>query len=183
MSFGLFRVLWNQLFKFALGGLVFIHRMSHSATVDTGPTDDTARPDRVIVRLSGPYFFGAAAQVGAALDQIADRPRHFVLDLSDLTYLDSSGVRALNLLAYFDSIHLSTAAGAAKPDPAIFLTALQANDLQPAQGLHIGDQWEADVMGARAAGLSALWLTRNLTLKSEPTLSQITSLHPNVILL
>ncbi len=90
-------------------------------------------------------------------------------------------LRALNLLAYFDSIHLSTEAGAAKPDSAIFLTALQANDLHPAQVLHIGDQWEADVMGARAAGVSALWLTRNLALKPERALSQITSLHPNVI--
>ena len=84
---------------FALGGLVFIHRMSQTTTLDTGPTDDTAYPDRVVVRLSGPYFFGAAAQVGATLDQIADRPRHFVLDLADLTYLDSSGMRALTLLA------------------------------------------------------------------------------------
>ncbi len=83
---------------FALGGLVFIHRMSHSARVET-PTPDIARPDRVIVRLSGPYFFGAAAQLSAALDQIADHPRHFVLDLSDLNYLDSSGARSLELLA------------------------------------------------------------------------------------
>ena len=84
---------------FALGGLVFIHRMSHSAKVDAGELDALADPSRVVVRLSGPYFFAAAAQVGAALDQIADRPRHFVLDLSELHYLDSSGARSLELLA------------------------------------------------------------------------------------
>jgi SulP family sulfate permease len=94
---------------FALEGLVFIHRMSQSTGLDTGTddiaaddtgTDDAvARLDRVVIRLSGPYFFGAAAQMGAALDRVSDRPRHFVLDLSHLNYLDSSGARSLELLA------------------------------------------------------------------------------------
>jgi SulP family sulfate permease len=53
----------------------------------------------LVVRLSGPYFFGAAAQTGAVLDQIAEHPRHFVLDLTALDYVDSSGARALDLLA------------------------------------------------------------------------------------
>ena len=85
---------------FALGGLVFIHRMSQSTGLDHSTENDSAQGDRVVVRLSGPYFFGAAAQVGAALDQIAERPQHFVLDLSDLNYLDSSGARSLELLAH-----------------------------------------------------------------------------------
>lgn len=79
---------------FALAGLVFLQRMSHSAVIDTG--EDA---DRVVVRLSSPYFFGAAAQTGAVLDQIAEHPRHFVLDLTALDYVDSSGARALDLLA------------------------------------------------------------------------------------
>jgi SulP family sulfate permease len=84
---------------FALGGLVFIQRMSQGTRVHHSTETDAERGDTVVVRLSGPYFFGAAAQVGAALDQIAERPAHFVLDLSDLTYLDSSGARSLELLA------------------------------------------------------------------------------------
>lgn len=84
---------------FALGGLVFIQRMSQSTRIHHSTETDAERGDTVVVRLTGPYFFGAAAQVGAALDQIAERPAHFVLDLSDLTYLDSSGARSLELLA------------------------------------------------------------------------------------
>ena len=84
---------------FALGGLVFIHRMSQSATLDVSTGDEDRASDQVVVRLSGPYLFGAAAQVGAALEQIADRPHHFVLDLGDLDYLDSSGAHSLELLA------------------------------------------------------------------------------------
>ena len=85
---------------FALAGLVFIHRMSQSAVLDSEAENDMARPDRVLLRLSGPYFFGAAAQLSAALDQVADRPLHFVLDLGALNYLDSSGARSLELLAH-----------------------------------------------------------------------------------
>ena len=84
---------------FALSGLVFLHRMSHTATIEAGPEPEP-RADRVVVRLSGPWFFGAAAQTGHVLDQIADHPRNFVLDLSALDYLDSSGARALELLAH-----------------------------------------------------------------------------------
>ena len=84
---------------FALGGVVFISRMSQATRLDHG-REETLAGDSVVVRLSGPYFFGAAALVGSALDQIADQPRHFILDLSELTYLDSSGARSLDLLAH-----------------------------------------------------------------------------------
>ncbi len=83
---------------FALAGLVFLHRMSKAATIDTTP-EARPRSDRVVIRLSGPYFFGAAAQTSHILSQIADEPRFFVLDLTDLDYLDSSGARSLALLA------------------------------------------------------------------------------------
>jgi SulP family sulfate permease len=87
------------LVGFALGGLVFIHRMAKDSRIHHSSQTDSERGDTVVVRLTGPYFFGAAAQVGAALDQIAERPAHFILDLSDLTYLDSTGARSLELLA------------------------------------------------------------------------------------
>ncbi len=68
-------------------------------------------------------------------------------------------LEALRLRSYFDSIHISTEVGAAKPDPAIFCAALTDNGLQPSQALHIGDSLIADVQGAEAAGMAALWLS------------------------
>jgi sulfate permease, SulP family len=86
---------------FALGGLVFIARMSEAAEV--GGLDDesfaTSDGDRVICRLRGPWFFGAAARLGSVLDRIADRPREFVIDLTDVPMIDSSGARSFLLLA------------------------------------------------------------------------------------
>ncbi len=85
---------------FALGGLVFIQRMSDSARVDLA--DTSLRPstaDCVVYHLHGPYFFGAAARLGEALDVIADQPRAFVLDFEDVPFIDSTGARSFELIA------------------------------------------------------------------------------------
>ena len=83
---------------FALGGLVFISRMSEAAEVEGETPFATDDGERVICRLRGPWFFGAAARLGSVLERIADRPREFVLDLTDVPMVDSSGVRSLLLL-------------------------------------------------------------------------------------
>ena len=101
VTFGLvvFRDLTEGIIAgFALGGLLFIARMSDATEVaDEEPVTEQAG-DRVICRLSGPWFFGAAARLGSVLDRIADRPRLFILDLSEVPMIDSSGARSFQLL-------------------------------------------------------------------------------------
>jgi sulfate permease, SulP family len=88
---------------FALGGLVFIRRMSETTEVEGSelPYDPAvgSASDRVIYRMRGPYFFGAAALLGTALERIADTPRAFVIDMTDVPMIDSSGARSFLLLA------------------------------------------------------------------------------------
>lgn len=85
---------------FALAGLVFIKRMSDTAEVRTrAEHHDTPRSDRVVYHLEGPYFFGAAAQLGGVLDQIAEAPRALVLDMTAVPLIDSSGARGVHTLA------------------------------------------------------------------------------------
>jgi putative hydrolase of the HAD superfamily len=50
--------------------------------------------------------------------------------------------------------------GAAKPDPAIFRAALEHAHCAPDNAVMVGDRWESDVTGARAAGIRALWFNR-----------------------
>jgi 2-haloalkanoic acid dehalogenase type II len=60
-----------------------------------------------------------------------------------------------------DGVVTSAAAGARKPDPAIFEQALELAECEPDEALHVGDTAEEDVEGARAAGIRALLIDRD----------------------
>jgi putative hydrolase of the HAD superfamily len=59
-----------------------------------------------------------------------------------------------------DGAIASAEAGAAKPDPAIFARALALAGASAADTWHVGDSPDADVAGARAAGLHPVLLVR-----------------------
>jgi HAD superfamily hydrolase (TIGR01509 family) len=67
-------------------------------------------------------------------------------------------LEAAGLRDYFDVVVDSTLAGVEKPDPAIFRPALEALGVPPEDALYVGDLYEVDVMGARAAGMPAVLL-------------------------
>jgi FMN hydrolase / 5-amino-6-(5-phospho-D-ribitylamino)uracil phosphatase len=50
--------------------------------------------------------------------------------------------------------------GASKPDPAFFHLACRELGCAPEEVVHLGDDIELDVRGARAAGLHAVWVNR-----------------------
>lgn len=79
-------------------------------------------------------------------------------------------LEALNLAPFFDSVTISTEAGAAKPDAKIFATALQKHGCTAKEAWHIGDSRTQDYQGAKAAGLRGIWLKRSYSLaKPIPT--------------
>ncbi len=103
---------------FALGSVLFIHRMSEATALEPdrplvrqdvadvteveNKAVETATPDddQVVYRLTGAFFFGAAASLGALLDTIAESPRTLVIDLSAVPFLDSTGANVLERLAH-----------------------------------------------------------------------------------
>ncbi|BAL26995.1 HAD family hydrolase [Azoarcus sp. KH32C] len=50
--------------------------------------------------------------------------------------------------------------GVSKPDPRIFRVAAEAVGVQPHEVLHVGDDAVLDVLGARDAGMQAVWINR-----------------------
>jgi putative hydrolase of the HAD superfamily len=73
-------------------------------------------------------------------------------------------VCAVNGIAgYFDTIVCSVEAGAMKPDPRIFQVALRRIEVPAARAWHVGDNYWADVLGARAAGLEPVLIDRART--------------------
>lgn len=96
-----------------MGAILFMHRMAQLVEVQTHTsiiqTDvaDSSGPDRTpyegppgadavtVYRITGPFFFGAAAEVAAVLDRIGQTPRAFVLDLSGVPFVDSTAAQSL----------------------------------------------------------------------------------------
>jgi putative hydrolase of the HAD superfamily len=68
----------------------------------------------------------------------------------------AEALRAAGLEHYFDVIIDSMHAGVEKPDPAIFRPALEALDVRPEETVYVGDLYDVDVAGARAAGMAAV---------------------------
>jgi putative hydrolase of the HAD superfamily len=60
-----------------------------------------------------------------------------------------------------DAVVTSAEFGAAKPDPAIFAHALELAGARAADAVHAGDDVEADVHGARAAGIEPVLVARD----------------------
>lgn len=56
---------------------------------------------------------------------------------------------------YFASCHI----GYSKPDPRAFQTVASAYGMDTSHMLHIGDDWECDIIGAVSAGAHAVWLS------------------------
>ncbi|MBN1976827.1 MAG: HAD family hydrolase [Anaerolineae bacterium] len=61
---------------------------------------------------------------------------------------------------YFSSVVISGDLGVYKPDPGIFERSLQELGVPAGEAVYIGDHLEADALGAREAGLWAIWLAR-----------------------
>jgi sulfate permease, SulP family len=96
---------------FSLGALLFLHRMSKEIEVDHAhpvveaddapngekPYSAALRTDEdvVVYRISGAFFFGAAATVGSALDRIGGQPKAFVIDISAVDVLDSTAAATI----------------------------------------------------------------------------------------
>ena len=50
-----------------------------------------ANPDVVIYRITGAFFFGAAASIASVLDRIQDTHKALIVDFSAVPFLDSTG--------------------------------------------------------------------------------------------
>ena len=63
---------------------------------------------------------------------------------------------------YFDVLIASTVTGSQKPDAGIFREALRRTGADPTASLHVGDNYVADILGARASGIHGVLLDRSL---------------------
>ncbi len=64
----------------------------------------------------------------------------------------------LDWAALFRTVAFTQGVGFQKPEVRVLRFALRRADQAPADAVYIGDSWEADILGAQRAGMTAVWL-------------------------
>ncbi len=85
------------------------------------------------------------------------------LTLGLLTNLDRDMqpiCRELGLEPYINFVVTSAEVGADKPNPPIFLAALQQAGVNASEAVHVGDQYKLDIIGARGVGITPILIDR-----------------------
>jgi putative hydrolase of the HAD superfamily len=127
-----------------------------SALPDAGPI----APGRMVEALLASLRFTAFADARPALLAARARGQHLVV-VSNWDVSLHDVLTGLGLEPLLDGILTSAEVGARKPAPAMFERALALVGGLPTQAIHVGDSFDEDVAGARAAGIEAVLIRRD----------------------
>jgi FMN phosphatase YigB (HAD superfamily) len=162
------------------------------------PPDATARwDDAAAALLSDPGERAAAVEaysaafvaevpaprnVGPILAELAGRFPLAVLSNWPLAATVDRFVEEAGWSGYFQAIVVSQRVGAIKPAPEIFAVAAAALG-RPGEGiLHVGDDWMADIVGAKRAGWLAAYLSARQGDSPLPSSAPDDSVRPDLVI-
>ena len=91
------------------------------------------------------------------LSALRERGLELGIATNGKTEFQMRNVRALGLDALVDAILISQAEGLRKPDAALFHRAAERLKTKPEHCLFVGDNPEADILGAHGAGMRTAW--------------------------
>ncbi|MCI4364267.1 MAG: HAD family hydrolase [Thermoplasmata archaeon] len=125
---------------------------------------EPSEPTAVVVKalrdaLVSPRYHPPFPETEQALAALASRGVRLHI-VSNYTELLPEILGQLGWSERFATVTYSQEAGAEKPAREIFELALRRARSKPEAATMVGDSWEADVEGARAAGLEAVWIDR-----------------------
>jgi putative hydrolase of the HAD superfamily len=118
---------------------------------------DTVRDTLVALHTEKHLWAGAQPGTFEALDRLAAAGIRMAV-ISNSDGRADEGLRAAGLLERFEFVIDSQLVGFEKPDPRIFQAALSRMGLTAAESVYVGDLYEVDVVGARAAGMDVILL-------------------------
>lgn len=106
----------------------------------------------------GPLCSIAAAEATSVLDALRDRGYTLGIITNGPVFTQERKVETLGLRRWMKSVVVSEAAGIDKPAAAIFHQACRGLEVTPAETWYVGDHPLNDVIGARGAGLTEVWV-------------------------
>jgi HAD superfamily hydrolase (TIGR01509 family) len=104
-------------------------------------------------------YRAARRAVAGAPALLAAVKRRAVVGVVSNNLLDEqqAKLRTCGLEAFVDALVVSGEAGVSKPHRGIFDLALDRLQAKRGEAVMVGDSWSADIAGARAAGIRAIW--------------------------
>lgn len=105
---------------------------------------------------SGLYLFPEVQQVLCSLQD-----RNYTIGIiSNISCRLPALLKKLGIAPYFDFAIASDVFGFSKPDQRIFEEALRRADVSASQAIHVGDSYQADILGAKNAGITSVLIDR-----------------------
>lgn len=147
--------------------------------VETGAADDETIAREAAARYRAEYIATRRAIAGAAALLEYARARAAVgVVTNNLRDEQVEKLRTCGLEAHVDVLVASEEVGIAKPDPEIFRIAVERLGCSVEDAVMVGDSWEADVLGARAAGIAPLWFNPAGVPAPDPDVPVLRALTP-----
>jgi YjjG family noncanonical pyrimidine nucleotidase len=104
------------------------------------------------------------------LNYISDSGYQMHIITNGFNEIQARKIASSEIAHFFDHIVTFETASAKKPDPAIFEYALSAAKANKNESLMVGDNWVADIMGAKKVGLDTVYLNpTGLQFEDSPT--------------
>jgi len=123
-----------------------------------GVTLDAVKVDAVASAYRSGYMVNRRALDGAAALLTALRSHaRIVIVTNNLLDEQQDKLEYCGLAPLVDALVASGEVGVSKPDPAIFRIALDRAGVAASEAVMVGDSWTSDVVGARGAGIRAVW--------------------------
>ena len=142
-------------------GLLYFRRVLIGAGVDeslaASPATERAWAELQEYHARWNLWEAVPAEVPAALDRLRDAGLRLLV-VSNANGRLRACFERIGLLRHFHDVVDSCEVGVEKPDPRIFRIALERGGARPERTLHVGDLYQVDVVGARAAGIRAVLL-------------------------
>jgi putative hydrolase of the HAD superfamily len=127
-------------------------------------------------------YLASRRAIDGALEALAALKPRVRIGIVSNNLLDEqqNKIRLCRFEPYIEALVVSETVGVAKPDPAIFAHALAALSCEPDEAVMVGDSWAADIEGARAAGIRAVWFNRSgrPAPAGAPPVPQVSTLRP-----
>lgn len=149
---------------------------------EQGEICDEARLDRLTSAYRGAYQSSWSCLPGARelAEELKRRSVLIGIVTNNIVSEQVRKVRRLGLEPYVDALVVSEAVGASKPDARIFEYALETLGVTPGEAVMLGDSWSADIEGALASGIRAIWFNPRKAMRpaGHRDVIELSSLEP-----